>query len=439
MLQKRLQHDCFVFASRNVPQLVRQVIRDVLERLGRPALHVADMPVDVQQRVAAIKQQLAEHSASGPAVLGLYGMGGIGKTTLASAVFNDLRADFVDASCFLEVGWDADRQQLQQAQRQMLRELCNVNRDIDSVLQGRAELEIRLSSARVLLVIDDIWTTAQLDALLVSVGPGSCVLVTTRNRALLERPGMLQQPVEVLSEDAALELFCWHAFQQNKPPASYKDLAAAAVTACSGLPLTLTVLGSYLGSKEDRAEWENAVFRLEMAQPFDSSAGATDPLWSKLRLSFDDLGDREKQMFLDIACIMLGRLAQNCLPVWGAVAATTLENLKNRSLVGVDRDGSLAMHNQLRDMGRAIVVEEHPDAEQRSRVWMPASLEVIQKKKKVNDDALAVALPPHDNGVVSLLYIYSSTYVLSGYRQYCPQWTSWFSKPSSCCPGFRYH
>ena len=366
---------------RYAPQLVRKVVRDVLERLGRPALHVADMPVDVQQRVAAIRQHLTQHSASGPAVLGLYGMGGIGKTTLASAVFNDLRTDFVNASCFVEVGRDADRQQLQQFQRQMLRELCGIDRDITSVHTGRAELD-RLSSARVLLVIDDIWSTAQLDALIVSVGRGSCVLVTTRHRQLLDRPWVtLRQPVDVLSEHASLELFCWQAFLHNLPPAGYETLAADAAQACSGLPLALTVIGAHLWSKQTLLTWKQALQNLQRAKPLTGGTDADDALWGKLLLSYDDLGSEEQQMFLDISCVMLGKDASVCRPAWGGLADSILENLKNRSLVSIDKDGGLAVHDQLRDMGRAKVIAEHRKAGQRSRVWMPEAQMVIHSKQ----------------------------------------------------------
>ena len=304
---------------RYVPELVKRVVKRVLECLGRPALHIPVMPVEVQRRKACIEEQLADHAANGSAVMGLYGMGGIGKTTLAKAMYNDLHSGYTGAggSCFVEVGRDADRQQLQQAQRQMLRELCGIDREIHSIAAGRAELGDCLSSARVLLVIDDIWSKFQLDALLVSVGQGSRVLVTTRNEALLNRPGItLRQPVSCLSGHAALELFCQHAFLQRQPPARYKGFANDAAQACSGLPLALTVIGAHLWRKESFGAWEQALRNIQSAKPFGGGRKADDELWGKLLLSYEDLGSEEQQMFLDICCIMLGKDASFCLPVW---------------------------------------------------------------------------------------------------------------------------
>ena len=371
-----------VCVRRYAPELVRGIVKDVLERLGRPALHVADMPVDVEWQVARIKQQLADLSASGSAVMGLYGMGGVGKTTLVKRVFNKLQLGYIDTTCFVEVGKHAGELQLQQAQRQMLKDLCGIDREVSSVDAGRAELSSRLSSARVLLVIDNIWRADQLRALLVKAGQGSCILVTTCDVALLHgASNILRWPVTALSERAALELFCWHAFLQKQPPSGYSSLAARAAQACSGLPLALTVMGTHLWNALEKEAWEEAVLRLQKAKPFGGGKKADDILWGQLLLSYDSLDDDEQQLFLDIACSMLGKDAQQCLPVWGRLARSTLEILKNKSLISVTSHGDLAMHDQLRDLGRAIVTGEHRRTGHRSRIWMPEAHEVVRRKQ----------------------------------------------------------
>lgn len=183
-----------------------------------------------------------------------------------------------------------------------------------------------------------------------------------------------------MGSHAAMEVFSWCAFLQKEPPADNRSLAAAAVEACCGLPLTLTVLGAHLWTMKDSTAWDQALKRLQTAEPFPGTSREADrQLWGKLLLSFDDLGSREKQMFLDIACVMLGRHAQCCLPAWGELADSALGNLKNRSLVTLDGAGSLAMHDQLRDMGRAIVRSEHDSPGRRSRIWPPEADGVIQK------------------------------------------------------------
>ena len=359
----------------------------MLDRLKRPALHVADMPVDVQRRVAAIKRDIAPSTSSSSTVLGLYGMGGIGKTTLAKAVYIDLCSGFVDCCCFVEVGREAGRKQLQLLQERMLRELCGImDRKFSSVDAGRAELATRLYGARVLLVIDDIWSREQRDALLVTVGQGSRVLLTTRDQSLLSRRNISQQPVDKLDDESALELFSWHAFMAKGPPTKYSGRAMKAVAACRGLPLTLTVIGAHLWSKESVTTWDQALRRLQEAAPFSGCSMEGDrDVWGRLLLSYDDLGSPEKRMFLDIACILLGARADRCLPVWGDLADSTLENLRNKSLVSLDSESRMAMHDQLRDMGRAIVNGEHTDHWRRSRVWSPVP-EIAMSRMQVRKE-----------------------------------------------------
>lgn len=366
-----------------MPQLVREIVKVVLERLGKPALHVADMPVDLERRVMHIRQCLADRAAGSAAVLGLHGMGGIGKTTLAKAVFNALQTEFAGKSCFLEVGGRSDEAALQQLQRQMLSELCDVAMMINSVAEGKAELQMRLRNSMVLLVIDDIWSAAQRDALLVPMQPGSHVIVTTRNAQLLRSsscPGMQIQPVNALDRQAALQLFSWSAFLAKEPPPNFSQLAAEAVEQCAGLPLTITVLGAYLW-EQPGPQWRAALSRLQAAQPLTGCNTQDDELWGKLKLSFDALGAPEQQMLLDIACCMLGKRASAVLPAWGTGAAGTLRNLMDRSLVRLSDDERLGMHDQLRDMARAIVVMENRQAPAlRSRVWMPEAGKIVGKQ-----------------------------------------------------------
>ena len=327
--------------------------------------------VTLSQRVAELKH-LANLAIRGTAVLGLTGMGGIGKTFLARALFNELRMEFV-ACCFLEVGGLPGAAALLQLQTVMLRDLCGIALQPASVTEGRAQLAARLHSAQVLLVLDNIWMPAQLDALLVPVGKGSCVLVTSRDEDLLHSFGIqCRYRVDMLSQADALELFLRHA----QLPPDCRDLADSFVEACSGLPLSLAVIGDFLQGKQDREQWEQALHKLQAA-----SEGADDPLLRRLRLSYDALSEPEQQMFLDIACFMLGKDACACLPVWGPLAQTLLGELESRAVVEVGGDGRLAMHDLLRSLGQTIVTEEQSIPVRRSHIWMPDSETAISSSK----------------------------------------------------------
>ena len=73
--------------------------------------------------------------------------------------------------------------------------------------------------------------------------------------------------------------------------------------------------------------------KLQAAQSLTGGKTEQDKLWGKLRLSYDALGDAEQEMFLDIACCMLGKRMVTVLPAWGPCCEDALRNLISRSLV----------------------------------------------------------------------------------------------------------
>ena len=57
---------------------------------------------------------------------------------------------------------------------------------------------------------------------------------------------------------------------------------------------------------------------------------------------------------MDVACVLLGEPADLAVKAWGEDGQWHLDRLINGSLLSI-RDGRLAMHDQLRDMGRSFV------------------------------------------------------------------------------------
>ena len=157
------------------------------------------------------------------------------------------------------------------------------------------------------------------------------------------------QAVEVLPATDGLNLFCRHAFRQEEPPPGWADLARALAAACSGLPLSLKVVGDTLRSK-NRHSWECALRELHAGERLD----ADDAIFNCLHISFKSLSARQKGMFMDVACTLLGRPAETALQAWGVNGKWNLERLINGSLLSL-HDGLLVMHDQLRDMGLSFV------------------------------------------------------------------------------------
>jgi hypothetical protein len=103
-------------------------------------------------------------------------------------------------------------------------------------------------------------------------------------------------------------------------------------------------------------------------------------LWQSLEISYRDLDEPEKDMFLDIACYLGGLKEITALRIWDSKSSTLeLQNLKDRSLVKVNKDGNLIMHDQLRDMGRKFAIQE-----EKNRIWDPeTNLQTLHEQKVI--------------------------------------------------------
>ena len=196
----------------------------------------------------------------GVRVLSLHGMGGIGKTTVARELFRHLISGSPRfSSCiFLEVGQDTP---LLDKQRQLIELLAGASMPAaGSAHQQQQQVEQCTQHAGpLLLVLDDIWTAPQRDALLCisNLADGSRIILTGRNSSHLHPSGSscVARPVEALADDVAERLLCQHAFDEVSAPPEYSAAVQQALKVCGGLPLALQVVGAGMRSRSpDAAE-----------------------------------------------------------------------------------------------------------------------------------------------------------------------------------------
>ncbi|XP_040362144.1 disease resistance protein RUN1-like [Rosa chinensis] len=316
--------------------------------------------------------------------VGIWGMGGVGKTTLAQAFYDKISDQFRD-KCFLKNVREISRRDGIVALTKDL--LYNVLKRMDVY---DSEIRHRFRRKKVLIILDDVDKLEQLQALAGSnnwFGRGSRIIITTRDKQLLIAHHVDRcYKVKELKSDDGLKLFSWKAFQNDQPPKDFIELSHNFVNYSKGLPLAIEVLGSFLCG-QSLQEWESAFSRIQENLHKD--------IMSALRISFDGLHEKEKQIFLDIACFFKGQDRDEVtilLEAFGFDPIIGISALIRKSLITIV-GSKLWMHDLLQEMGWELVRGEcHNELGNRSRLWQPADVLDLLKNHKGSDAVQGIVL-----------------------------------------------
>nr|ACN40032.1 unknown [Picea sitchensis] len=338
-------------------QLVDKVVQRVLEKVPKvhPPLNVAKYPSGLDEKIQDVDRILSlQQQRKKARVVGIVGLGGIGKTTLAKKIYNREKSNY-KRICLLR---DVRSSNLHSLQSRLLKELNQSSAQINDIDEGIEKL--KTYSERALIVLDDVDDISQLDALFASlkdtIHVDSLILVTSRNKDVLTSSGITESSIyrlKGLNRKHSQELFCFHAFGQPHPVVGFEEVVEKFLDVCDGLPLSLKVLGALLHGK-DLWYWKEQLGKTSTILP--------RKVRSTLEISFDALDKQEKEVFLDIACFFIGE-NRDTIRIWDGWL--NLENLKNRCLVEVDSENCLRMHDHLRDLGRDLA----ENSEYPRRIW----------------------------------------------------------------------
>ncbi|XP_061353729.1 disease resistance protein RUN1-like [Gastrolobium bilobum] len=349
---------------------IEKIAKEVINILDENISSLPNDLVGIESAAEELEKLLHLSSVDDVGFVGITGMGGIGKTTLATLLYERISRQY-DTCCFIDDVSKVCRDYgpVGVAKQLLCQTLNEENLHVCNLYDATNLIRQRLCHVRALIVLDNVDQVEQLEKLVLNrecLGAGSRIIIISRDKHILTVYGVDDvYNVRLLCCDSSLKLLCRKAFKCDDVRTEYENLAYDALSFANGLPLAIKVLGSFLFGR-DVYEWRSALFRLRESSSKD--------VMDVLRISYDELEEMQKEIFLDIACFFNNKWlseVKKILDCRGFHPDIGIRDLIDKSLLTVSHDGLIIkMHSLLEELGKQIVRENSPREPRKwSRLW----------------------------------------------------------------------
>ena len=197
--------------------------------------------------------------------IGVWGMGGVGKTALVTHIHNILlgKHDTIDFVYWVTVSKDSSIRKLQDVVAGKIN--LDLSKEEDEKIRSALLFEALLKERKFVLIFDDVWEVypPREVGIPIEVVDGGKLIVTSRSREVCLKIGCKEIiKVEPLHMEEAWELFNKTLNRYNPLSQKEEEIANNIVKECAGLPLAIVTTARSMTVVYDIAEWRNALNEL---------------------------------------------------------------------------------------------------------------------------------------------------------------------------------
>ncbi|KAH1063519.1 hypothetical protein J1N35_028506 [Gossypium stocksii] len=339
--------------------------------------------------------------------IGVWGMGGVGKTIIMKHIHNDLlKEQRFERVIWVTISKEFNVMKVQDDIASALKLKESLDKEGDKLRRAAILSEMLKKAGKHVLILDDVWDEVSLEEVGIPEPSGSNgykLVLTTRSERVCKYMGCTVIKVKPLPEEQALTLFLSKVGPNIVQNQTLMPILRLVVEECAGLPLTIVVVAGTLKGEEDPLIWKNAL--RELKERIENVEGVEAKVIERLKFSFDHLKD-EKVKYCFLHCALYPEdfeiWKNELIECWIEEGFTDdmgtrqemkdkgrviLKKLEDNCLLENVSSGKMKMHDAVRDMALSIT-RMNP----RYMIQAGLQLEELPEKEQWSWDIVKVSL-----------------------------------------------